>query len=103
MTEIFTPRDAADLIECVAQARARGLRCRIRGGGSKREMAGGDDAPVLDLSRLDGVIEYDPAELVLTAHAGTPLSVIETLLADHGQHLPFEPFDHDPLFRLRPH
>jgi glycolate oxidase FAD binding subunit len=48
---------------------------------------------VLDLSALDGVVDYRPAELVLTALAGTRLAAIEALLADHGQRLAFEPPD----------
>ena len=37
------------------------------------------------------VVEYDPAELMLTARAGTPLAELETMLAAAGQMLPFEP------------
>jgi glycolate oxidase FAD binding subunit len=36
-------------------------------------------------------VNYDPAELVVTARAGTPVREIEASLAAHGQHLPFEP------------
>ena len=45
----------------------------------------------LDLSGHRGVIDYDPTELVITARAGTPLAVIETLLEANGQRLAFEP------------
>ena len=38
-----------------------------------------------------GVIDYDPAELVLTAGAGTPLAEIEALVASKSQMLAFEP------------
>jgi len=38
-----------------------------------------------------GLVNYQPAELVITARAGTPLSDIEVALADHRQMLPFEP------------
>ncbi len=38
-----------------------------------------------------GIIEYDPAELVLVARAGTPLLEIENLLAANHQMLGFEP------------
>ena len=34
---------------------------------------------------------YDPAELVVTARAGTRLADLEALLQAHGQRLPFEP------------
>ncbi len=38
-----------------------------------------------------GIISYEPSELVLTARAGTSLRDIEALLAENGQMLPFEP------------
>jgi glycolate oxidase FAD binding subunit len=75
----------------VAAAHAAGEPLQIRAGGSKaffgREVIG---AP-LDLSGHRGVLRYEPAELVLTARAGTPLAEIETLLAAHRQMLGFEP------------
>lgn len=45
----------------------------------------------LDITGHSGILEYDPAELVLVARAGTPLSDIEDALAKQGQILGFEP------------
>lgn len=47
---------------------------------------------VLDLSALQGITEYVPGDLTLTAHAGTPLSVIAATTAAHGQWLPLDPW-----------
>ena len=55
----------------------------------------------LDLSALSGVTLYEPAELVLSAKAGTPLAEIEALVAENGQQLAFEPMDFGPLFGRR--
>src|SRR5574343_1735656 len=41
-----------------------------------------------------GIVDYDPAELVLTARTGTPLSTLEQTLAERGQMLAFEPPRH---------
>jgi len=50
-----------------------------------------DDVLSLDVSGLRGIVEYDPAELTLTARAGTPVAEVAGALAEHGQHLPFDP------------
>ena len=75
----------------------------ILGHGSKR----GIGRPLqtehtLDLSKLTGVTLYEPAELVLSAKAGTPLAEIEKLLAENGQQLAFEPMDYGPLLGGEP-
>ncbi len=79
------------LIERVRQAIAEGTPLRIQGGGSKAFYGRRCDGVVLDVGAHRGVIAYEPAELVITARAGTPLAEIESLLADNGQMLPFEP------------
>ena len=50
-----------------------------------------DDARTLDVTGHSGIIEYDPAELVLVARTGTTLQHIEKALNEHGQMLGFEP------------
>jgi glycolate oxidase FAD binding subunit len=93
------PRDPADVLEAIAAAAQAGRRLEIRGGGSKADIgAPRTDVTLLDMTGLDGVVDYDPAELVLTARAGTPLAAIEALVAAEGQMLGFEPFDHGPIF-----
>jgi glycolate oxidase FAD binding subunit len=86
----LVPRDAADVAAIVASA-VRPLE--PVGGGSKREIGKPVDADVLDLGALAGISSYEPAELVLTAGAATPLKAIEHALAAHGQRLAFEPPD----------
>ena len=63
----------------------------IRAGGSKEFIGKISDAAVLDISAHQGIVAYEPTELVLTARAGTPLNSIESTLAEHGQMLAFEP------------
>ncbi|PZA08778.1 MULTISPECIES: FAD-binding protein [unclassified Meiothermus] len=63
-----------------------------RGGGTKTALSSPREGrTVLDMTGLRGVKEYDPAEYVLVALAGTPLAEVEALLARHGQYLPFDP------------
>jgi glycolate oxidase FAD binding subunit len=84
----LVPRDAADVAAIVAGA-ARPLE--PLGGGSKRDIGKPVAADVLDLSALAGIVDYEPAELVLTARAATPLATIESALGSHSQRLAFEP------------
>lgn len=49
------------------------------------------DDKTLDVTGHSGIIEYDPAELVLVARAGTTLKEINAALADNHQILGFEP------------
>lgn len=71
---------------------------RIRGGGTKDFHGLALHGEVLDTRGLNGIVSYEPSELVVTARAGTPLAELEALLAEQGQCLPFEPphFAHNP-------
>jgi glycolate oxidase FAD binding subunit len=76
------------------------LRERLREARAPMRIVGGDSKsflgrrpvgePVSTLT-LNGVISYEPSELVLTAWAGTPLKAIESALAAEDQMLAFEP------------
>jgi glycolate oxidase FAD binding subunit len=81
-------------IEQVQQAAATKSPLRIVGGNSK-SFYGRDTAKlnqaVLDLSAHQGVINYEPSELVISVRAGTLLKEVEAVLAEHNQMLAFEP------------
>src|SRR5947207_9626513 len=90
----FAPSDLNELREAVATALAAAEPVEILAGGSKRALGRPLQTPhVLDVSRLAGIREYEPSELVLTAGAATPLAEIERALAKHAQLLAFEPPD----------
>ena len=62
------------------------------GGGTKPALSTAfNGATRLDMSRLSGIIEYEPGEYTFTAYAGTPVRTIVAALAEHGQYLPFDP------------
>ena len=77
--------------ERIRQAAASGGSLRIRGGGSKDFYGETLKGELLDTVSLNGVVSYEPSELVVTALAGTPLAELEALLLAQGQCLPFEP------------
>jgi glycolate oxidase FAD binding subunit len=85
------PTDAAELREHVAAALADRTPLRLHGGRSKDGLGHRPAGPrLLDLSGLDGIVSYEPDELLLVVRPGTRLSQLETLLAEHDQHIPCE-------------
>ncbi|MTI00653.1 glycolate oxidase subunit GlcE [Roseibium sp. RKSG952] len=92
------PKTIEDLRDAVLWAAAEETPLEVVGAGSKRGIGRPvQSAHVLDLSGLSGVELYEPAELVLTLKAGTPIAEVETLVDDSGQELSFEPADYGPL------
>src|SRR6201995_5591833 len=90
----FRPHDEHDLVATVQQALAGEEPLELIAGGSKRGLGRPLQMPhVLDLGAFSGVRDYEPAELVLTAGAATPLSELEAALDGARQMLAFEPGD----------
>jgi glycolate oxidase FAD binding subunit len=92
------PESEEELARIIAEAAASGGKLELRGGGSKAEVGAPRDGLLVEMTAISGILDYDPAELVLTAHAGTPLAEIEAAVGERGQMLAFEPFDHGPIF-----
>jgi glycolate oxidase FAD binding subunit len=97
----FAPADLDELRDAIGEALAVEEPLEVVAGGSKRELGRPLQLPrMLDLSRLAGIRDYQPSELVLTAGAATPIEEIDAALADAGQMLAFEPPDFGALFGL---
>lgn len=98
MSGTLKPRDSRELQQAVAWALGEGATLDVRGTGSKLSLgAPMRCAQVLDVSSLEGVVDYAPEELVITLRAGTKLREVEALLAQRNQMLAFEPPDLGPL------
>jgi glycolate oxidase FAD binding subunit len=98
MTDILKPRDAKEVEDAVRWALGNDKALELVGQGSKRALGRPSQTDItLDLSSLSGVTLYEPAELVLSAKAGTPLAEIEALLDENNQQLDFGPMDYGPL------
>src|SRR6185437_7088648 len=98
MTDALKPRDAKDVGDAMRWAIEQEKALEVVGHGSKRAIGRPSQTDLtLDLSGLTGVTLYEPAELVLSARAGTPLAEIEAELEMHNQQLAFEPIDYGPL------
>lgn len=87
MSESFV----SECISAIRAAAASGEPLRVRGGGSKDFLGNPTTGAALEFAGWTGVVDYDPAELVLTARSGTPLAEVEAELAGRGQMLAFEP------------
>jgi glycolate oxidase FAD binding subunit len=99
VSDVLKPRDGKDVEEAVRWALSNDKALEVAGQGTKRGIGRPSQTDVtLDLSGLAGVTLYEPAELVLSARAGTPLAEIEALLDENNQQLGFEPADYGPLF-----
>lgn len=83
--------DSRDIQDRVREASQRKRPLRIVGGDSKNFYGRKTVGDRLDISSHSGIVSYEPSELVITARAGTRLSVISNTLAGSGQMLAFEP------------
>ena len=101
MTSTLKPRDASDVETVVRDAVAGGQTLEVVGQGSKRAIGRAAQWDyTLDLCSLSGITLYEPAELVLSAKAGTPIAAIEAAVAAENQELAFEPMDLGPALGL---
>ena len=96
---IHRPRSESEVTEIVMDARAAKTPLAIEGGNTRAGLGRPMQAPVtLSTSALSGITIYEPAEMVISARAGTPVSEIERAIGEKGQMLPFEPMDHRALY-----
>lgn len=91
MQEIDKVDIEAELATQVAAVAAGGGAVEILGGGSKRFYGEPVEGLAVEVATHSGVIDYDPAELVITLRAGCRLADVEALLAQNRQMFGFEP------------
>lgn len=96
---VHVPETAADLSAIVAGAFRARTPLAVAGNGTRSGLGRPVQAAAAVSTRaLTGITLYEPAELVIAARAGTPLSTVTATLAAKGQRLPFEPMDHRTLY-----
>lgn len=92
MSAPIAPADEAGIIDLVQAASAAREPIAIEGQGSKRGLLRPVQAARgLSTRALTGITLYRPAELIISARAGTPLAEVEAVVAEKGQQLIAEP------------
>lgn len=98
MSEMNMSKAESDLAFQVNEARESKTPLRIEGGGTKLDVGRPiQSARAIFTTPLNGITLYEPAEMVISALAGTPLRDVEHALSEKGQMLPFEPSDYRAL------
>lgn len=90
---VAVPANEDEVAAVLAFANREGLAVLPRGGGTQLDLGfpprAGDI--LLDLSRLDQVLEYAPHDLTVSVQAGMPLVALQSVLAESRQELALDP------------
>ena len=91
---IIYPSDEKEVSIIIKKFYKSGIPLELIGNGTKRKIGKSlQCAKTLNLSKLNGIIEYLPEELYIKVKAGTPIQEIENELKKNNQQLAFEPID----------
>lgn len=93
MTRVSSENEIVDFVAAARESRAP---FEIVSGGTRRSAgkpmaSDGKALPVLDVSGVSGIVEYQPEELIITARPGTSLAELKAALAAKNQCLGFDP------------
>lgn len=87
----FEAKDNSQALQQQVQtALSKSQALSIKGSGSKDFYGHSVAGEIINISSHSGILHYSPAELVLSARAGTPLQEIEAKLFENGQSLACE-------------
>ena len=88
------PQNEREVVNFIKKFYKSGIPIELIGGGSKKKIGKQlQCAKTLNLSQLNGIIEYLPEELYIKVKASTPIAQIEDELKKNNQQLAFEPID----------
>lgn len=93
------PRDEREVSNFIKNFYKSNIPVELVGSGSKRKMGKSlQCSKTLNLSKLNGIVEYLPEELYIKVKACTLIKQIEEKLKKNKQQLAFEPIDFGYLF-----
>ena len=83
------PRQRGELVDCVLDARAAKTPLSVQGGGTRVALGRPiQTARTVSTAGLAGITLHEPAEMIVSARAGTPLAEVEATLAEKGSASP---------------
>jgi len=90
---VVAPGDEAAVAATLAFADGEGLKVVMRGGGTQLDLGAPPTSAdiLLDLTRLDQVIEHAPHDQTVTVQAGLTLAALQARLAEANQWLALDP------------
>jgi glycolate oxidase FAD binding subunit len=94
-TQMLHPRTPGEIADIVREASSTGTRLLVVGG--RTHIDRGNPTPIdaeLWTTQLDGVVAYEPAEMLAVVQAGLRCDALAALLAGHGQEWPVDAPDH---------
>ena len=89
---VVSPASPEEIAAVLALAHGRGLAVAPAGGFTKQDIGAGPERVdiLLRTARLRGIQHYDPGDLTISIHAGTPFSEALAQMAEHQQWLPYD-------------
>lgn len=89
---VVTPGSPEEIAAVLALANGKGLIVAPAGGFTKQDIGGVPERVdiLLRTTRLHGIQHYDPGDLTVSIHAGTPFAEALGQLAEHKQWLPYD-------------
>jgi glycolate oxidase FAD binding subunit len=95
---VVYPENEREVSNLIKNFYKSNIPIELVGSGSKRKMGKSlQCAKTLNLSKLNGIIEYLPEELYIKVKAGTSIKQIDEELKKNKQQLAFEPIDFGSL------
>jgi glycolate oxidase FAD binding subunit len=91
---MLIPNSETDAAYVIRNAAIDGKLLSICGGNTRGFSQTTSAAETISSRGLTGIVDYDPAEMVMTVRAGTPMVEVEAALAANRQMMAFEPMDH---------
>ncbi len=90
---VVAPSSEAEVVALIQHAQGQRLPFLVVGGGTHLSYLVPPVSPwwLMSTARLKGVVDYSPADLVITLRAGTTLAEAQQVLAEHHQYLPWNP------------